>query len=207
MGLFDSAFETLGLVSDYDPAIQQAEFNPYNVNMSVGSLSYEPDSRTFSSQLAPEFQSLINQWLPQLSQIDPNQQLGLMRQQAAPFEEQQRLNLENRLFKQGILQHSAVDAPGGARRSLFEAQAGADVQRQMLAQQLATQQRQALLNQILGVQGLEGGLFSAGMGYGQLGQQSQLAQSQLMANQASQIPNLTGNLLTGALTGWAMGGF
>lgn len=98
---------------------------------------------------------LQSQLLGELSAIDPRQQLNLFRQMAAPFEEQQRLGLENRLFAQGLMGASTVDKPGGARRSLFDAQAQADLMRQTQAMDWANQQRQSVLGQYGNLRGLD----------------------------------------------------
>lgn len=115
-----------------------------------------PDPNAYQQQMflagseSPS-QNIQRRLLSQAGNIDPQQQLDLYRQMSAPFEEQQRLNLENRLFAQGRLGASAVDRPGGERRSLFDAQAQADLMRQTQAMDWANQQRGALLGQFGGL--------------------------------------------------------
>lgn len=189
MGLFDKAFDVLGLTPDMGGAIQAAQFDPYNVQSSFGSLNYDPSQRLFSTSLNPQITQGFN--------TDPMQTLGLMRQQAAPYQQQERLNLENRLFSQGLLQHSAVDQPLGARRSLFDAQ-----QQQDFGFQLQSQ-AQALQN-LLAMAGLEQNLFGMGAGMGQLGQQAAGNVAGLMAQEAAVVPNLIGSAIGAA--GQAYGG-
>jgi len=198
-----SLFQTLGLAPDLSGAIAGAKFDPYNIQTGMGGLRYDEGSRTFTSQLDPALQATRQGLLSQYGQIDPAQQLSLYRQQAQPYEEQQRLGLESRLFSQGQLGHSAVDRPGGARRSLFDAQAQADLQRQAMAQQWAQQQQQGILGQLQGIQGFEKGLFGMGQGMGQLGMQGQQMQTQLRQQQAMAIPDLMQSLLGGAAMGFA----
>ena len=195
-----SLFEALGLVPDYGEAIEAAQQDPLNVRSLFGGLTYQ-DGRV-TTQLAPELQQQVTGIYERLGQIDPSQQLGLLRQQAAPYEQQQRLDLENRLFSQGLMGASVVDRPGGARRSLFEAQAGSDLQRQLLAEQMAQQQRASLFGELQNIYGMEQGLFGAAYGYPQNNQVSNL-----LAQQAGFGPGLMGNLLGGAMMGWGMGGF
>ena len=193
--------ETLGLTPDLSGAIKAAEFNPYNINTSYGSLNYDKDSRTFTSQLDPALQGIQQGLFSQYGQVDPTQQLALMRQQAAPFQQQSMLNMENRLFKQGLTQASVVDQPGGARRSLFDSIMNQDLSMQLQAQQQAQQEQTNYLNQILGISGLEQNMFRSGMGMGQLGMQGQSNVASLMMQQAQAESGLNQALFGGAVLG------
>ncbi len=119
------------------------------------------------------------------------QTLGLLRQQAQPFEAQQRLDMESRLFKQGLLGASQPYTSTGAMGSLFREQAQADVQRQLVAQQ------QALQN-LLGIAGLEQGLFSLSAGMAPYA----AGTSGLMASGAMTLPNLIGAGIGGLAAGY-----
>lgn len=207
MGLFDSAFDMLGLGPDLSGAINTAAYNPYNVQTSYGGLTYDDQNRTFTSALSPELQGIQSGLFSQYGQVNPNQQLDLFRQQAAPYNEAQYLDMENRLFSQGRLGHSQVYNPGGQMRGLFDAQANQDLQFQLMAQQQAQQAQQNYLNQILGISNMENSLFNASMGQGQIGMQGQLQQSQLQAQQDAFMPNAIWGLGGAALGGWASSGF
>lgn len=205
MSLFGSAMDFLGLTPDMGGAINAAQFNPYNVNQSTGSVNYDAASRTFNSQLNPQLQGIQQGLFSQYGAVDPTQQLNLMRQQAQPFNEQMGLNLENRLFKQGLTGASVVDQPGGARRSFFDSVLNQDMGFQMQAQQQAQQQQMAYLQQLLGISGMENNMFSNAMGMGGIGMQGQMQQSNLMGQSAMAMPNLLGSLLGGAAQGFMMG--
>ena len=190
-----SLFEAIGLVPDYGDAIAALQQDPRNIQSLFGGVSYQDGQ--ISSQLDPRLRAQVGDIYRQLGRVDPRQQLGLLRQQAAPFEEQQRLGLENRLQAQGLLGASLVDQPGGARHSLFSAQSSADLQRQLLAQQMAQQQRASLFGELGNIFGMEQGLFSAS--YGQPSAQEGIAN--LLAQQASFGPQIMGSILGGATAG------
>jgi len=196
-----SLFEAIGLVPDMDKAIAASQFDPYNIEASFGSLGFDEATNTFTSSLSPEFQQMLGDWTTQMQNIDPQKQFEMMQAQAAPYEQQQQLGLENRLFSQGLMQHSAQDQPGGARRSLFDSQQNAMMQRQLGAQDWASSNRQNLLNSILGIQGMESGLFNMGMGMGSIGMQGQMQASNLMGQQATAGSNIMGNVLGGLTMG------
>ena len=213
MGLLDSALNigTLGLYGAIKPdlgdAQAQAEFRPYNVNSSYGSLNYDPSNRTFTSQLDPRLQELQSGLFSQYGQISPDQQLSLFRQQAQPYNQAASQQLENRLFSQGRLDASQEYAPGGAMRGLFDSFANQDLQFQQMAQQQAQAAQMNYLNQLLGLGNFEQNLFNAGLGAGQIGMQGQLQQSQLQAQQDAFLPNALFGLAGAGLGGWASGGF
>ena len=206
-GIVDTTLDVLGLSPDLSGAIGQAQFNPYNIQSSAGSLNYDPNSRSFNSQLNPQLSNIQRGLFSQFGQANPEQQLSLFRQQAAPFNEAQSLGLENRLFSQGRLDHSQVDQPGGARRGLFDAQLNQDFGFQQQAQQQSQQQQMALIQQLLGINSLESGLFSQGQGFGQIQQQGNTTAAGLQAQQDSFGPNAFFGLLGAGLGGYAAGGF
>ena len=220
MGLFSGALEAIGLTPDLSGIAAQSGFNPVNIQSGTGSLAFDPESKTFTSQLSPELQQLQQGLFQQLggfqqrAPFDTEKALGLLREQAAPFEEQQRLNLEQRLFKQGLTGASMVNRPGGARGSLFQAQQSGDLARQLAAQQLSQQQQTTegnlqaqLMSQLFGIGGQEQGLFSAGQGFSQLEQQGRQNQANILMQQEMASSDLIGNLLGGAALGFATGGF
>ena len=114
MGLFDSALEFIGLKPDLSGAIGMSGFSPVDVQTSMGGVSYDEGQKLFTSQLDPRLLGAQQNILSQLQGIDPTKTLGLLRERARPFEKQQMLDLENRLFSQGLLGASGVDRPGGA---------------------------------------------------------------------------------------------
>lgn len=196
MGLLTDITDAFGLTDSKagEEAAKMAQFNPYNIRSSYGSLDYDRANRTFTSSMDPRLQGITSGLFSRYGQVSPEQQLSLFRQQAAPFNEQAMLNLENRLFSQGRLDHSALDQPGGARRGLFDSILNQDLQFQLMAEQQAQQAQNNYLNQILGLTGLEQNLFNAGMGMGQIGIQGQIAganaylsNSQFTADMTKQI--------------------
>ena len=206
MGLLSGVSDALGLTPDLSGAIGAAAFDPFNIQTSFGSATYDEDSRTFTSGLGEDYGAIQDSLVNQLKQIDPAQQLALFRQQAQPYNEQQGLNLENRLFSQGLTQASGVDEPLGARRSLFDSFANQDLQFQQLAQQQALQQQTGLMNQLFGLNQMEQGLFAPQATFGQIQTGAGANQAGLMAQQASFLPNLVGNIIAGGVQGAAMGG-
>ena len=211
MGLSLNPFTGFGLLDELTPdtsgAQAQAEFNPYNINASYGSLGYDPASRTFTSQLSPELMNMQSGLFSQYGQINPEQQLALMREQAAPYNQAASQQLENRLFSQGRLDASQEYGAGGAMRGLFDSFANQDLQMQMSAQQQAQAAQMNYLNQILGINNMENSLFNAGMGMGNIGMQGQLQQSNLQAQQDAFMSNAIFGMGGAALGGWASGGF
>ena len=208
MGLSLNPFTGFGLLEpDLGPAQQAAEYDPYNINTSYGSLGFDESTGTFNSKLSPELMSIQSGLFGQYGQVSPEQQLELMRTQAAPYNQAATQGLENRLFSQGRLDHSQVYEEGGAMRGLFDAQANQDLQFQMMAEQQAQAAQMNYLNQILGLQGMESSLYNASMGQGSLGMQGQMQQSNLQAQQDAFLGNALFGLGGAALGGWASGGF
>ena len=116
------------------PSAPSVAFNPANINTGAGSVQFDQGTNTFTSALDPRLQGIQESMFAQgqgffdeLSTFDPDQ-FGAnvsdrLRNLAAPKEEQDRLNLENRLFKQGLLNSTL----GGDRQeNLFSAQALAE---------------------------------------------------------------------------------
>ena len=194
------------LEPDLSGAINAAKFDPFNIQTSFGSATYDEESRTFTSGLGEDYGAIQDSLVNQLKQIDPAQQLALFRQQAQPYNEQMGLNLENRLFSQGLTQASGVDQPLGARRSLFDSFANQDLQFQQLAQQQALQQQTGLMNQLFGLNQMEQGLFAPQATFGGLQTGAGSNQAAIMAQEASMIPNLVGNFLGGSMASFGGGG-
>lgn len=110
-----------------------------------------------SGQLSPELQALQSQLfgmapeaLSQFQTFDPAEAGKLFTQRldelAAPKEEKQRLALENRLFKQGLLSSSSG---ADQTQSILEAQALAQGQRDITGLQFGQQQQNRLFQQFL----------------------------------------------------------
>lgn len=206
MGLLSGVADFLGLTPDIDPALSQLQFQPFNVQTSAGGVQFDPTQRLFTTELAPELQALRQQTLSGLGQINPAQTLGLLRQQAQPIEQQQRLNLESRLFSQGRLGASSAFTDTGEMGALLRAQQGADVQRQLLAEQLGMQQRQNLFGQLGTLTDIEQSLFAPSLQAGAQESAVGQARANILAGQAQSTSNLIGNLLSGAAIGFATGG-
>ena len=116
------------------PSAPSVAFNPANISTGAGSVNFDQGANTFTSALDPRLRDIQESMFAQglgffdeLSTFDPDQ-FGAnvsdrLRNLAAPKEEQDRLNLENRLFKQGLLNSTL----GGERQeNLFSAQALAE---------------------------------------------------------------------------------
>ena len=189
------------LENDTSGATAAAQFNPYNIQSSYGSLNYDPTNRLFTSAIDPQIQGSVDRLWSQYGQISPEQQLSLFRQQAAPFNEAQSLGLENRLFSQGRLDHSQVDQPGGARRSLFDSFANQDFGFQQQATAQSQQAQTNFINQILGLMAPEQNLFNAGMGLGQIGAQGQIAGANIQGQAGLQQQQLGYNIFNDILGG------
>lgn len=150
-------------------AAQAAQFRPIDITTGLGGISYGPQIDPETGQpipgtegvrttLDPRLVAMQNQLfgmggagLDTLGSFDPNEQARLFTQQltelAAPEEQRQRLQLENRLFKQGIL-----GATPGAERmgALQQAQSMAGTQRALMGQEMGQQQQAQLFQQALG---------------------------------------------------------
>ena len=73
MGLLSSITDAIGLTDTgaMEAAAQAAQFNPYNVESSYGSLGYNPATRTFTSSISPDIQRLQAQQLFRAGSTDP----------------------------------------------------------------------------------------------------------------------------------------
>ena len=205
MALFSGITNALGLTEDPGKAAGMAQYTPYNINASYGQTNYDPATRTFNSSLDPRMQQMQQSLFGQFDQYDPNAYLQMLRQQAAPYEQQQSLGLENRLFSQGRLEHSAVDQPGGARRSLFDSFANADLQRQLGANQWAQQGRSGLMDQMGWFNALENSMWNPLAQQGQIGASGQQMAGQLYGNQSQFNSSMT-NTIFENIAGGIMGG-
>ena len=166
-------------------AARMSQFRPTNVTSGYGSVGAEMTGRdvygnpiySYTQTLDPRYQAIRDQLLGaggslfnQATAYDPMTQGALftqqLREQAQPSEQQQRTDLENRLFQQGLMGGSQ-----GIERSaaLYEAQRRADVQRQMQGYGMAQDTQAQLFNQGLGA--LQGGISVEGLP-GNLMQQS-----------------------------------
>lgn len=148
-----------------DRAAAGSQFAPLGIQTGIGSVGFGNiggDSKGFTGSLSPEYQALRDQLmgigatgLNQFQTFDPMQAAGLFTGQlntmAAPQEQQQRTQLENRLFKQGLLTSSA-----GADRfgELAQAQAMAQNQRNLMGYEYGTTEQQRLFQNALG--GIQG---------------------------------------------------
>ena len=148
-------------------AAEAGRFAPIDIMTGLGSVTSGPEGIT--TQLSPEMLALQQQLfglgqqgLQQFQTFDPTQAGQLFTQRlgaaAAPIEQRQRQELENRLFKQGLLTSS-----GGAERmgALTEAQSQAELQRQLAGMQYGTQEQERLFQNALGA-------YQAGTGLEQL---------------------------------------
>ena len=206
MGLLDGAFDALGLTPDMSGAINAAAFDPYNIQTSYGGANYDAENRLFSTSLNPALQGVMGGLQEQYGQINPEQQLNLMRERAQPYNEAMGQGIENRLFSQGLLGASKEYQPGGQMRGFFDSVMNQDMGFQLSAQQQAQQQQTNLLNQIFGLAGLENNLFGQQQQFGALQTGAGANQASLMAQQAMAVPNLVGNIISGGVQGAAMGG-
>lgn len=141
-------------------AAAASRFSPVDITSGTGTTLFQDGG--FQSELSPELQALRDQLLGAGAQglqdfqtFDPNQAGQLFEQQlsalAAPQEQQQRQQLENRLFQQGL-----TGATGGqnATEALLTAQALAQGQRNLQGQQFGVGEQQRLFqNAIGGIQG------------------------------------------------------
>lgn len=259
--LFDNPItDFLGLTPDMSGAADAAQFNPYNINSSFGTLSYNPASRSFSTVSQPglnlfrtnlekqnqmgmpgiRMRQLPGLWDQQGSiynTVSPQTELDLLRSQADPYNQAQYKNLESRLFKQGRLGASQEYDAGGAMRGLFDSQAQQDLafQQQAIGNAMARENQAMQREGQLFDMSLQGGnyamqkqtmqsmlenqllqnylasinpemaLMQAGQGFGGIGMQGQMAQSNIYAQDAAFTPNAIWSMLGGATSGFMMG--
>lgn len=139
-----------------DRASKQASFNPYNVTSGFGTGSFDGTNAT--AELSAPYADLRNTFLGgakgifgAMKDYNPDDAasslLGRYRKMSDPREARQRSQLENRLFKQGML-----GSTGGGERTeaLLGAQGTADLQRQNLAFNQAQQVQDQLMNRGMG---------------------------------------------------------
>ena len=172
-----------------------------------GGIGAAPGGRALTTNVDPRWTDYQNSLFSQMGSISPDEQLALMRQQAAPYNEAASLGLENRLFSQGRLDHSQPYQAGGAMRGLWDAQLNQDLSFQQQAQQQAWQREQQLLGSLLSSYGPEQALLAQSFGGGAAAGQGGMQGAQILSQSAMQMPNLMSSLLGGATMGWAMGGF
>ena len=209
MALFSGITDALGLTTDPDKYSQMAQFNPYNIRSSYGSLAYDPSTRTFTSSVNPEISRLQSQFLSRMGQTSPESELGLFRQMAEPYNRAASEGLENRLFSQGRLDHSQVYEPGGAMRGLYDAFSQQDLgfQQRALANSRAEEQR--LMDNYRSLFGFDTSLFNMGQGMGSLqvqgaGNAAQVGAGVSMSNNAM-MKEIYDSIAQGIMGG--MGGF
>ena len=215
MGLLTGITDAIGLTDSKagQRAADAARFNPYNINTTFGGIDYDPHTRMFTSSIDPRLSRYAGGLMGEIGGINPNQQLDLYRQLSAPYEQAQYQNLENRLFSQGRLGAGMEYQPGGSMRGLFDSFQQADLMRQTQAYDWANAQRNAILGQIAGIQGMEMGLFSPAQQMGAIGAQGQIAGGQMMlsnsqftADMTKQIVDSIAQGITSGFTGGMGGG-
>lgn len=199
--------DTIGMtnVRRMEEAADAARFSPYNIQSGYGSLTYDPSQRLFTSSVSPDVQRLQDRYLLGLERISPQSELGIMREQAQPYNEALMTGMENRLFSQGRLDHSQVYAPGGPMRGLFDAMLNQDLIFQQQARQNAWAREQQLLRNYMGLFAPEQNLFQAGMGMGQIGMQGQMTGANILAESSEQLPKAMDSIIGGIMT-YMMGG-
>lgn len=168
MGLFSGITDALGITTDPSKYSDMAQFNPYNIESTYGSLAYDPTSRTFTSSLSPEMQGIQQGLFSQYGQSGAGDYLNLMRQQAAPYNEAMGQGIENRMFSQGLTGASKEYQPGGQMRGFWDSVMNQDMGFQLQADQMAQQNQMNLLNQLFSISNLQNSLFNAGQGMGGL---------------------------------------
>jgi len=169
-------------------------YNPVDINTGIGSTTFDKETG-YTSTLSPELQALRDRLIQQggegldaFQTFDPTAAGALFTDQldvlAQPREEQQRLSLENRLFKQGL-----SGSTGGAARTeaLYGAQGIAQNQRDLTGLQQGQLQQDRLFKQAL--QAISGGTGLDGLSADQLNQALQAAGGSTAAssNQARAI--------------------
>lgn len=139
-------------------AAEASRFAPIDITSGTGTTTFADGG--FQSQLAPELQAVRDQLLgfgqqglDTFAGFDPNQSAALFTRQldelAQPQEQQQRLQLENRLFQQGL-----TGSTDPRTESLLSAQAIAQNQRNLQGLEFGQSQQDRLFQQALG--GIQG---------------------------------------------------
>ena len=183
-----------------DIAARQAAgqaFNPVDINTGSGSTTFNPDTG-FTSTLSPELQAIRDQLigtggtaLQDFQTFDPTEAGGLFTDKlnalAQPGEEQKRLSLENRLFKQGLSGSS-----GGAARTeaLLGAQGIAQNQRDLTGLEFGQSQQERLFRNALSA-------ITGGVSLDKL-TSSQLDQALTAAGAATRASTNQANTIAGA---------
>jgi len=126
-----------GFLGGDTPSAPSVEFNPANISSGSGSVNYDKGTNTFNAELDPRLKQIQeglfgagSSFLGELDSFNPDEfganVTDRLRRLAAPKESQDRLNQENRLFSQGLLNSTL----GGERQeNLYTAQALAEEQR------------------------------------------------------------------------------
>jgi len=199
-------------------AAQASLFRPVGIETGIGTVTATgtPGNVGFETALSPELQAIRDQLLgigttglEQFQTFDPNQAAALFTQQlnqvAQPQEQQQQLQLENRLFQQGLLGGTT-----GQNRieALNTAQGFAQNQRNLQGLQYGTGEQARLFQNALG--GIQGATALDQMLAQQLGQSIAAGGAQTAANvgaaqfqfqagmnRADAISGFFGNLGTG----------
>jgi len=193
-------------------------FRPVSIDTGLGSVTATgtPGNVGFETALSPELQAIRDQLLgigttglEQFQTFDPNQAAALFTQQlnqvAQPQEQQQQLQLENRLFQQGLLGGTTGQ---NRMEALNTAQGFAQNQRNLQGLQYGTDEQARLFQNALG--GIQGATALDQMLAQQLGQSIAAGGAQTAANvgaadfqfqagmnQADAISGFFGNLGTG----------
>lgn len=138
-------------------AAQQGKFTPYNVYSGAGAGMFDANGNA-TATLSPEYQALRNQYLQNangnlsaLQNYDPqaaaNTVYGQLSALSAPQEEQDRLNMENRLLAQGML---GSTGGGIQNQALLTSQGLAGVGRQVQSWQMGQDVLNQMQNRALG---------------------------------------------------------
>ena len=156
-------------------AIEANKYRPYNVTSGIGSARF--DGQNLVTSLNPRFAAIRDRFvglgenqLGMLEDFNPTEfsqaTYDRLRALSRPAEEQQRLDIENRLLSQGML-----GSTGGMNRiqALNEAQSQADLQRELAAEQEARNQYNFLASSGQGMFTNALGLENIPSDYGQIG--------------------------------------
>lgn len=210
-GLLGSRASSRGL----ERAMAAAQFDPWNVFGGMSSAIFDRDNKSVRTELSPEYQQLrdslfgtTSNLFNQAAATNPAEVASMwynnLSQLSAGDENQARLNLENRLFSQGML-----GSTGGAQRmnALEDSLSDARLAREMNAWQFGQGMQQNLFNQalqgLLGMQSIDLNAMQPiqiGMGIGQGNQSVGAAMMPTIMDhygtQANAISGLFGNLGT-----------
>jgi len=219
MSLFSDVTNAIGLTTDPND-IPTAEFTPMDITSGAGTATFDEGVGTF--QLSPELQATYEQLLgggregiAAAGGYDPyaaaETLFGRMDQILAGGRERQRQGLESRLLSQGRLGSTGGAFEFQGLESTIEAERARQLNQAFGTAQQVQQgmfgRGLAELQAGIGLQGIGQSQLALGLQAGQGAQQAQMfnIQNQIAASQ--QMPSLLAGLGTGALTGWAAGGF